>query len=321
MRRSSRAFLEMQLLHLRLIVARLYLAEGCSASLIKLDSVITAVLLTVHSGFVSCAGAQLQSDSPEFWRDAFCLRQAAGAGGLACPAFMAPLAADVLAAGKARVLLRHGAAAAVAALHDAAQAGSVAAAGARGPAAGRQYSAAPAATRLAGECQRRLRAAQLALLRCRTPEDRGDGGRAAVAGESQHRLAGRLAQAAAAVCISPAMAALKEERQWDVAAAACGDEHAQLQLTQSAPAEAAASDLPASGWSLSQAVPGEHPLPLPPLLPAALPGPASAQRRPPAAPAAPGRAGEQEEVKDTLQHACMDELLRVCVLEPVRVQV
>lgn len=289
--------------------------------MIKLDSLSTAVLLTAHSGVFSCAGAQLHPDSPEFWRDAFCLRQAAGAGGPACPAFMAPLAADVLAAGKARVLLRHGAAAAIAALDDAARAGSVAAAGARGPAAGRQYSAAPAATQLAGECQRQLRAAQLALLRACTPEDRGDGGRAAAAGETQHRLAGRLAQAAAAVCISPAMAALEEERQWDIAAAACGDEHAQLQLTQSVPAEAAASDLPASGWSLPQAAPGEHPLPLPPLLPAALPGPAPAQRQPPAAPAAPGRAGEQEEEKDTLQHACMDELLRVCVLEPVRLQV
>lgn len=271
-------------------------------------------------------------DLPDFWREAYRLRLGSGSTAVAAPAFMAPLANGILATGKARFLLRHQQAvpaAAVAATTAAAGIAAAAAAAAGGlvariPAAGSPASgsAAANAASLTQQCQRRLRAALQAQLPACAASSGSEASSSSVssgtAGGAGSRPAVRMAHAAAALCLPPALSGAAAHSALAAAPAAKSGAAADRQSAHLPGSWPAAG--PASSWAapLLQQVTAC----LPPLLPLP-PPPQRTQLQSGTSSGDSDGVGAQgsDAAPPSLQHASAEQLLEDCVLEPVRRQV
>lgn len=255
-------------------------------------------------------GPDVQVDSPDFWRSGYHARSSSEGGGAAAPAFLLPLLDSILAAGKARVLLRHEQATA-AALPAAAGHQHGRSAAAVGSATGGPQHAERGLSQL---CQERLRAALLAQLQAARSGSSGTLGTplGIAAGGAQGHPAAQMRAAAAAHCLAPA---LSEPAGRSVGAAQNGT--AAADAVSHAEAKAGCWAQLSSSWSASlqqvtACLPPLLPLPPPPhslTLSSSSSQGGSLQRLSSTAPRSP------------IVHASAEQLLGDCVLGAVRWQV
>ena len=214
----------------------------CRIAVVPLTAVDSVII--GHMRMCMHTGADVQVDSPDFWRSGYHARGSSDSGGTAAPPFMLPFLDGIVAAGKARVLLRH---------EQATAAAPPAAAGfehgltapAAGPATGGSQRAERGLSQL---CQERLKAAVLAQLQAARSGSSGKLGApfGTAAGGAQGYPAARMRAAAAAHCLAPA---LSEPVGHSVAAAQSGT--AATEISNQTNAVAGCWPQPASSWSAS----------------------------------------------------------------------
>ena len=284
-------------------------ATGCRVAGVPLT--IVDLMTLGQMGMCLHTGADVQVDSPEFWRSGYHARSSSDGTGAAAPGFMLPLLDGILAAGKARVLLRHEQAAAApqAAADYMCSRSAAAGSSATDDSQHAEHS-------LSQLCQDRLRAALLAQLEaarngCGSTMGNDAISRSAAAGAQGGPAAGMRA-AAAAQSLAPA---LSEPVGHAVSAAPTGS--AAVEADHRASAMIGCWPQPVSSWSASlQQVTAC----LPPLLPP--PPPLRSQTV--SSSSSQGSSFQRLSITATrspIVHASAEELLNDCVLGAVRRQV